>query len=233
MKKFIKTNFVFILICLFFALFNIIFFVASDLQNMNLGGWLGYTFVDLSFIAVAVLSMVFKLKSLNLITALLPMSIASGVYLIASVFANSILILVNSTKAVIPIILNSIILAVFAAVLIVVYKLIPHTEDNSAKIQTRMANLRELSVKTNALTFLTKDDDILTAIRKLKETLNYSSSAGNRSSAPYEEKFVAQLETVEMLLVEHSDKESVLAALETANNLWKVRNQMLMVGNAG
>ncbi len=230
MKKFINSNIPFLIICLLFGLFNLIFFVSVDLAALNAGCWLGYVFITLAFILIAACSLGFRLKSKSTMTTIWPLMYVCVGYFGVSLITNIIIMAVNSENVVVPIVLNAVILILSAIVFLLAYKSFSRVADNTQARETRVLALRELSVKVNALTFVTQDDEIKAAVKKLKEDLDYSSSAGTASSASYEQAFVSQIDKINMMIISKAEKEQVLAELETAANLWKARNQMLMAG---
>ncbi len=231
MKNFIKTKVPFIILCLVFALFNLLFFVLADLPLLNVGAWLGFGFICLAFILVGIFSLGFKLKSKSTMTTIWPMFYVCAGYLAVSLIANIIFMAVNPLNATACAVVNAIILVIAVALFLIAYKSFSRVSDNTEKRETRVVALREMSVKVNALNFLAQDDDVKKVIKKLKEDLDYSTSAGNAASASYEEKFADQIETINTLLIAKADKEAVLEALDVAANLLKVRNQMIMARN--
>ena len=70
MKNFIKSKTPFIIILLGFVLFNMLYFVTTNLPNANASKWIGYAFITLSFIVMGSISLFLTLKSKNTMTTI-------------------------------------------------------------------------------------------------------------------------------------------------------------------
>ena len=229
MKNFIKTKTPFIIVSIVFALFLMLFFVTTNLKEANAGKWAVFAFITISFIIMGAVSLLLNLKSKNTMTTIWPLMYATVGYFALSFIVNSIFMIVNGEGCVAAIVINIIILALFAIVYLISYKSFSRVADNTERREARMAELRELSIKVNALTFLAKDEEVKAAIKKLKEDIDYSSSAGTAATASYEKQLEDYVVTIQTLLAANGDPQSVLNAVETMANILKVRNQMLMV----
>ncbi len=233
MKNFIKTKVPFIIVCLAFILFVGLFFVISGdkLDTFNTSLWLGFAFICLAFILIGVFTFTFKLKSKSTMTTIWPMFYVLGGYLLITLIANIIFMAINSPErgaTIASSVINAIIIIVAIALFLLAYKSFSRVSDNTEKREKRVAALREMYVRVNGLSSLTTDSDIRTIIGKLAERVRYSTSAGTPASAPYEEQFAAQIETINTLLLTKADKQEVLEALKIAVNLLTTRNQMLL-----
>ena len=229
MKNFIKTKTPFIIVCLGFVLFNMLYFVTTNLPNANASKWIGYAFITISFIVMGAIALLLNLKSKNTMTTIWPLMYATVGYFAVSFLVNSILMIVNGDGKKGPLVLNFIIIILYAVVFLISFKSFSRVADNTAVREARVAQLRELSVKVNALTFLAKDEEVKKAILKLKEDIDYSSSAGTAATASYEKQLEDYVITIQTLLAANGDPAAVLEAVSTMANILKVRNQMLMV----
>ncbi len=230
MKNFLKSKVTLIVIGLLFILFNVLFFVLVDYNKAKTALYLAYGFIDLAFVLVGLFAGFMKFKSNSTITAIIPTAYITLCYFVVALVMNIIIMAINPQKVTATILLNVVVL-IFALIAFVLgIKMFTRVSDNTAAREARVVNWREISVKVNALTYLTKDEDVIAAIRKIKEDVDYSTSAGNDASKSYEESFVDQIETVSTLLTAKADKEAVLDALDTAANLLKTRNQMVVAG---
>lgn len=228
MKNFIKSKTPFLIVCLGFVLFNMLYFVTTNLPNANASKWIGYAFITLSFIVMGAIALLLNLKSKNAMTTIWPLMYATVGYFAVSFFVNSILMIVNGDGKKGPLVLNFIILILYAVVFLVSFKSFSRVADNTAVREERVAKLRELSVKVNALTFLTKDEEIKKAILKVKEDIDYSSSAGTAATATYEQQLEDCVVTIQTLLGANCDTAAVLEAVTSMANILKIRNQILM-----
>lgn len=229
MNAFIKKKTPFLIVCLLFILFNLLFFVLVPYDTAKVSIWLSYAFLVVAFLIVGCITLFLKLENKRNMTTLIPLFYATVFYFALTLVANVILMLVNSENATPDVVINAVILILFAITFLLAYKSFGRVADNSARQTARVQALRELSVKVNSLTFFTKDADVVNAIRKLKADVDDSSSAGTEASRTYEEQFAEQIETIRVLLTSGAEKDAVLAAVEAAGNLLKVRNQMLMI----
>ncbi len=229
--KFIKSKVPFLITVALFALFNIIFltvvFTAIEASEQVASFWISYAFIDVAFILVALFSFFFRLKSKNTMTTVVPFLVSIGGYLLLTLIVNAIMM---AFKAAVywPIIVNAILIIICAVVVLICYKSFSRVADNTEKMQKRVTELRATAVKANSLTFLAKDDEVKAALRKFKQNIDYSSPAGTPATAEYEAQLDEAIQTIQSLLEANAEKESVLEAIQAAENTLKMRNQMLM-----
>ena len=229
MKNFLKTKTPFVIVCLVFALFVGLFFVFTDLDKANAGKWVGFSFTVLAFVIAGSFAFFFQLKSKNTMTAMWAPIYATAGYFAVTFLVNFIVMLVNSKSWKGAVVLNIIILVLYAIVFLVSYKSFSRVADNTAVREARMASLRELSIKVNALTFLAKDESVKRAIKTLKEDIDYSSSAGTSATASYEQQLEDYVVTIQSVLTSPAyTEEAALEAIANMANILKVRNQLLM-----
>ena len=229
MSKFFKTKTPLILVMILFALFNVIFWVCVNPKEANATVWVGYAFLTLAIIILGAMTFLFKLKSDTTLTTLAAVVYLAVAYFGVAFLLNLILMLVNGEKATAGIVLNVILLLIFAAAFVILYKSFSRVQDNTAAREKRMRELRLTSVKVSGLTYLTTDPEIIAAIRKFKDDIDNSSSRGNESTQVVEEQLDQQIDVIRTLLTNGADNEAVLRALRGAEGLLKQRNQLLII----
>ena len=229
MSKFFKTKTPLILVMILFALFNVIFWVCVNPKEAHATVWVGYAFLMLAIIILGAMTFLFKLKSDTTLTTLAAVLYLAVAYFGVAFLLNLILMFFNSEKATAGIVLNVILLLIFAAAFVILYKSFSRVQDNTAAREKRMRELRLTSVKVSGLTYLTTDPEIIAAIRKFKDDIDNSSSRGNESTQVVEEQLDQQIDVIRTLLTNGADNEAVLRALRGAEGLLKQRNQLLII----
>ena len=229
MSKFFKTKTPLILVALLLVLFNVIFWVSVKPAEANATVWVGYAFLTLAIIILGAMTFIFKLKSDTTMTTLVAVLYLAIGYFAVAFILNLILMLVNGEKATAGIILNVIVLILFIAVFVILYRSFSRVQDNTAAREKRMRELRMTSVKVSGLTYLTTDQEIIAAIRKFKDDIDNSSSRGNENTQAIEEQLDQQIDIIRTLLTNGADNEAVLRALRGAEGLLKQRNQLLII----
>ena len=229
MSKFFKTKTPLILVALLLVLFNVIFWVSVKPAEANATVWVGYAFLTLAIIILGAMTFIFKLKSDTTMTTLVAVLYLAIGYFAVAFILNLILMLVNGEKATAGIILNVIVLILFAAIFVILYRSFSRVQDNTAAREKRMRELRMTGVKVSGLTYLTTDQEIIAAIRKFKDDIDNSSSRGNENTQAIEEQLDQQIDIIRTLLTNGADNEAVLRALRGAEGLLKQRNQLLII----
>lgn len=229
MSKFFKTKTPLILVALLLILFNVIFWVSVKPAEANATVWVGYAFLTLAIIILGAMTFIFKLKSDTTMTTLVAVLYLAMGYFAVAFILNLILMLVNGEKATAGIILNVIVLILFIAVFVILYRSFSRVQDNTAAREKRMRELRMTGVKVSGLTYLTTDQEIIAAIRKFKDDIDNSSSRGNENTQAIEEQLDQQIDIIRTLLTNGADNEAVLRALRGAEGLLKQRNQLLII----
>lgn len=229
MSKFFKTKTPLILVALLLVLFNVIFWVSVKPAEANATVWVGYAFLTLAIIILGAMTFIFKLKSDTTMTTLVAVLYLAMGYFAVAFILNLILMLVNGEKATAGIILNVIVLILFIAIFVILYRSFSRVQDNTAAREKRMRELRMTGVKVSGLTYLTTDQEIIAAIRKFKDDIDNSSSRGNENTQAIEEQLDQQIDIIRTLLTNGADNEAVLRALRGAEGLLKQRNQLLII----
>ncbi len=229
MSKFFKTKTPLILVALLLVLFNVIFWVSVKSAEANATVWVGYAFLTLAIIILGAMTFIFKLKSDSTMTTLVAVLYLAMGYFAVAFILNLILMIANSEKVTTGIILNVIVLILFLAVFVILYRSFSRVQDNTVAREKRMRELRMTGVKVSGLTYLTTDQEIIAAIRKFKDDIDNSSSRGNENTQAIEEQLDQQIDIIRTLLTNGADNEAVLRALRGAEGLLKQRNQLLII----
>ena len=230
MANFLKTKTPLIIDIIVFAVYQILFWVIAgpNVKNCNPVVWVGYGFLFIPFIVFGLLTLL-KLSSQNAMTSIVPLFLATVIYFIISLIVNLIFMCVNSKDGVTAaIILNIIFILIYAIMMVVAYKIFSRVNDNTKVRETRMRELREVAIKVNALTFLTKEEEIIMAIKALKKNIDNSSSAGNEKTQDSEKEFEEQIDAIKTMIVSGYAKDDILNAINAAEGLLKARNAILL-----
>lgn len=227
MDKILKSKTTLLIVGILFAVFNAIFFIITKAEG-EASRWIAFSSINLAFVIVGAMTFIFSLKSKSTLTTLVgALYLAVGYFAVAFI-VNLIIIFINAKTFIFTIIINILIVAAFLILFLITYKSFSRVQDNSVRRETRMRELRQTSIQVNTLTYLTNDMEIKNAIKKFKENLDYSSSAGSEATAKTEQQIDEQIETIRTLLSSNADKQAILSAIQMAENLLKTRNQILM-----
>lgn len=232
MKKLFSSKLAFIISLIVFVVFNALFFIIAGstgaLKHMKAGMWVSFAFLEVTFIIICCMTLFLKAKSGSSVTALIPVYSIFGGYVVISFVANLIMLFATGKLWQIPLIINILIHAAFFILFFIKVRYLSSvnakTEHKNAKVQ----ELRQTTIKVNSLIYLAKDEEVKKAIRKLKETLDYSSPMSTPECAEYEQQLAEMIDTLKTLLSTDSDSETILSAVAEAENVLRIRNQMLM-----
>lgn len=232
MLKFLKSKTLFIVIALLFVLFNVLFFSIANLKTAKLSMWLGYGFITFSFVVMALIALFFKMKSANSLTAVGPIYTFTLVYFLVTVVANAVMMGFNFNNYIAPVVTNVVLVILYAIVLLIAFKSFSRVDDNQKMMKERAQKKMFSFVQVQSLSGLTDDADIVRAIKKLKETVDFSSPASTPATEPFEMEFNNKISLIQMHLSGEYDKQEILKELEEANRILKQRNQTLMMSQS-
>ena len=232
MKKFITTKTTLIIVGLVTLLFNIIFWaiVGTSLgegHKMGATLWISYAFVMVAFLAAASVTFV-RPKTKNASIALIPFFYATVAYMGVALVINAIFMFINtSNKAgwIIDLVINSIIIVIFAIVLVLAYKHFSRVDDLLEKKHERVERHFDLSGKVSSLIALAEQADVKAALVDFRRSLNFSSSASNEKTAEADQKLADELDNLEILIKSNASVEEQLRAVKFAKVALDERNR--------
>ena len=232
MKKFINTKTTLILVGLLAVLFNLIFWVIvgvnmGDGVKMRATLWISYAMIMVAFIAAAGVTFI-RPKNQSADLALVPFIVATAGFLGLSLLLNVIFIAVNSSNKgayITDIVLNCVLIIVFAAILVVAYKHFSRVEQIFEKKQERVENYIDWNGKVSSLISLAEDDEVKAALIDLRRTLNYSSSASNEKTEKEDNNLVQELDNIGFAIKSGASKEEQLKAVKFAKVALEERNR--------
>ncbi|MGN0804695.1 MAG: hypothetical protein ACI4MS_04860 [Candidatus Coproplasma sp.] len=232
MKKFTNNKLMFLIVLIVFALFNALFFIIAGsthaLAGNKTGMWISFGFLELSFVLTGGIALFIQVKNKNNAVMLEPIFFVQVGYLALSVLANAIMMAASKYAWQAPVIVNIIFLAIYAVLLLLSYKAFSRVRENTEHQKAKVQELRQTTIKVNSLIYLAKDEEVKKAIKKLKEDLDYSSPMSTPDCAEYEQQLAEMIDTLKTLLSTDSDSETILSAVAEAENVLRIRNQMLM-----
>ena len=229
MKKLITTRVPLLIVIIACAIFNVVFWpiTATHLDAVKAGQWVGYAFIMVAFAITAALTFI-PLRSKNNFTSTLPVFFSVvGYFAIAFIF-NLIVVFIPNKEIVYVFVVNGVLLLIFLALLIVSYKSFSRTEDNTARREARMKQFRLYAVEVGSAKDAAQDEEVKGLLKKLQEDIGFSSPASNANTVEKEVEFAEKIQQINELVNKGADKEEILKAINDANRILKVRNQILM-----
>lgn len=230
MKKILTSRVPLLLVIICFAILNCVFWpiAAPSLSASKATLWIGYGFLTGTFVIVALMTFI-KVYNKNTVTSLAPIFLVTTGYLTLSAIINIIAMALNSENYIWALVTNFILLLLFVAAFLVANKHFARVNENTARRETRVRDWRMTAVDVSGLIAFSSDDEVTAALKKLKEDIEYSSSASSEKTKNVEEELDEQIITIKSMLKNNMDKETVLKAIHVAESILKNRNQILMV----
>lgn len=227
MKNFIKKNTFFLVWLIFMAIFNVIALAVPDLSECSTLFWWGFAFINIAFVAVAVVSFALKMDNTKIFNNVFFAYALSIGYFAITLIYNVILMFVNEGNAIWAIVPNVVIVLVYVALMIVSNRAVTHMSEDAKVVQEKVGNLRVNVVKISTLLYKVTDADVKKALTNLKETLDYSDPMGVAATADIEAEFEGSLDVLKELISSGTEKEGVLNAINDSLALLKARNDLL------
>lgn len=229
MKKLITTKAPLLIVLIACAIFNVVFWpiTATHIDAVKAGQWVGYAFVMVAFAITAALTFI-PLKSKNNFTATLPVFFSVVAYFAIAFLFNLIVVFIPSKEVVYVFVVNGVLLLLFLVLLIMSYKSFSRTEDNTARREARVKQFRTYAIEVGAAKDAAQDEEVKGLLKKLQEDIKFSSPASNANTVEKEVEFAEKIQQINELVNNGANKEEVLKAINDANRILKVRNQILM-----
>lgn len=229
MKKLITTKVPLLIVIIACAIFNVIFWpiTATHIDAVKAGQWVGYAFIMVAFAITAALTFI-PLRSKTNFTATFPMFFTVVGYFAIALIFNLIVVFIPSKEIVYVFVVNGVLLLIFLALLLISYKSFSRTEDNTARRDARMKQFRLYAVEVGSAKDAAQDEEVKSLLKKLQEDIKFSSPASNANTVEKEVEFEEKIQQINELVNKGADKEEILKAINDANRILKVRNQILM-----
>lgn len=229
MKKLINGRLPLLIVIIAFAIFNVIFWpiTATHIDEVKAGQWVGYIFISVAFVITGALTFI-RLRSQNNIVSGLPMFFSVCGYFGVAFLINLIAVFIPSKEVVWIIVLNSVLILLFVAALLIAYKMLSRAEDNTARREARVKQFRLYAAEIGAVKDAAQDDEIKSKLAALQDNVNYSSPATNASSVEKEVEFSEKIQQINNMVNSGAEKEEILKAINDAERILKTRNQILM-----
>lgn len=232
MKKFITGKTPLIVVGLLALLFNVIFWaiVGSELGAGKVMGttlWISYAMVMVAFVVAGAVTFIKPgVKSATL--ALAPMIYSTYLYVLVSLILNAIFMFVNTSKKgayIADIVLNAILLILYAIVMVVAYKHFSRVNTIFEKKEERVVRHFNWSSKISSLIALAEHDEVKTALVEFRRIMNYSSSGSNEKTADADAKLEEELDNLEVLIKSGASVEEQMRAVKFARVALDERNR--------
>lgn len=231
MKKLITSKVPFILLMLGIVVLNVVFWpvlLANGIEHSKTTLWIGYGFLMGAFAICCSLTFI---KPANKVISIstLPIFLVSFSYLIINIVFNVTLMFINYDTYLWGLIVNIVVLVLYAAILLMCYKHYSRVSDNVKRREARVKDWRLIGAKINNIISISIDQEITKELRNLYDDVKYSSSASNENTQELEEKLESQIAIIESLIESKSDNITILNAIKKARNILKSRNQILII----
>lgn len=229
MKKFLTTKTPTIIVALLCFLFNLIFLITINYSGAKASLWIGYAFVNVSFIIMICLTLFVKLKSTTVQYDVIPIFSFTFVYFVVSLIANIIIIAVNSENVKAVIIVNAIILVFYAILLIIAFRSFSRVAEVTEKRKEQVSYFGDIRTKVAALVSYAQDEEVSSALQKLETSLKYSSTASTPKTVEYDARLKSFVDQLEAMIMAEDDKEEILKIIKQASVTLDIRNRQLML----
>ncbi|MCQ2800493.1 MAG: hypothetical protein MJ216_00865 [Bacilli bacterium] len=229
MKKLINGRLPLLIVIIAFAIFNVIFWpiTATHIDEVKAGQWVGYIFISVAFVITGAITFI-PLKSKNNFVSTLPMFFSVCGYFAIAFIINLIAVFIPSKEVVWIIVLNSVLILLFAAALLISYRTLSRTEDNTARREARVKQFRLYAAEINSIKDAAQDEEVKRKLASLQDNVNYSSPATNASTIEKEVEFSEKIQQINDMVNSGVEKEEILKAINDAERILKTRNQILM-----
>ena len=232
MKKFITGKTPLIVVGLIALLFNVIFWaiVGSELgagKSMGITLWISYAMVMVAFVVAGAITFI-KPGTKSATLALAPMIYSTYLYVLVSLILNAIFMFVNTSKKgayIADIVLNAILLILYAIVMVVAYKHFSRVNTIFEKKEERVVRHFNWSSKISSLIALAEHDEVKTALVEFRRIMNYSSSGSNEKTADADAKLEEELDNLEVLIKSGASVEEQMRAVKFARVALDERNR--------
>lgn len=232
MKKFITGKTPLIVVGLLALLFNVIFWaiVGSELgagKAMGTTLWISYAMVMVAFVVAGAITFI-KPGTKSATLALAPMIYSTYLYVLVSLILNAIFMFVNTSKKgayIADIVLNAILLILYAIVMVVAYKHFSRVNTIFEKKEERVVRHFNWSSKISSLIALAEHDEVKTALVEFRRIMNYSSSGSNEKTADADAKLEEELDNLEVLIKSGASVEEQMRAVKFARVALDERNR--------
>lgn len=229
MKKFITGKVPLIVVILAFAIFNVIFWpiTAQHIKEVQASQWVGYGFLCGAFVITGALTFI-PLKSKNNFVATLPVFFTVVAYFGIAFIVNLIFLFIKTNNITPAMVINGVLLLLFLIFLVISYKSFNRTEVNTERREARVKQFRTYAIEVSSIKDVAADDEVKAALAKLQDNINYSSTASNANTVEKEVEFAEKIQRIDGLVNGGAEKEEILKAINDAERILKVRNQILM-----
>lgn len=232
MKKFLNTKTTLILVGLLAILFNLIFWVIvgvsmGDGKKMYATLWISYAMIMVALVVAGAVTFI-KPKTKSAELALAPFIFATVGYLGIAFLLNLIFMLVNTSNRgayITDIVLNCILIIVFAAILVIAWRHFSRVDQIFEKKEERVQRYFDWNGKVSSLITLAEDDEVKAALIEFRRIVGFSSSASNEKTANEDAKLEQELNNLEFLIKSEASKEEQLKAVKFARVALDERNR--------
>ena len=198
-----KNRFFWILLDLvFLVVFNVIFFISGGAKS-EISGWVGYIFIHISYLMLLITPFLIK-KSKNSAVLGFPFHLISSVYFAISFIIDIIFILINSSNHMPCLIVNIIILWIYAILLIsnmiANEKTVKSIEDH----EIELIYVKNCSLQLKGIMDNVADKQLYKKIENLYDLIHSSPVKSNNEAKAYEQIVSEQINNLSMNIAKNN-----------------------------
>ncbi len=213
-----------ILDLVFLLVFNIIFFLVSG-SNQVASVWIAYGFIHFSYLMLLVTPFLIRKGSSAAVLGF-PLYIISAIYFFTEFVVGIVVIFIASETYKVSLILQIIIAAIYAVMLISNMIANEHTADSIERHEEELLYVKESSTKLNGIAEKISDRIVRKQVEKLYDLVHSSQVKSHNSVSGMEYDIIEKIEQLD-LLVQQGDKDEISSMTATIYSLAEERNRRL------
>lgn len=223
-----------IIVGIIFILWNIIVFVATDMERAKVNFWWGYSFVALAFVITALVVIFTTIPKQTVYAVIFPFYTGTIVYFAVTLIYNIFMIAFPDGEDVkVPVIPNIFIIAFYIIYMIIVFIGARHMTRASQKINQSATDLRLLTANVKSLEAEITSEAAKTEVLNLASDIRYSDPMGNAHSAPIEEELDRAIQILKEKVYEDAGEEEIVKAAKKCRAILRNRNAVLKASKIG
>ncbi len=229
MKDFLKKFQLVIPVAILGVIWTVLVLVLADYEKAEGYFWCGFAFGLLAFIIVGAFMYLIPKKNNNTVRESGYLAyIYTIAYGVIAVILNTVFVIISSVETVVlPLVLNFILLAVYAGIMWFTLNHMSRVSTLGKTITDKVVSVQMIAVQIGSCVDLAEDEDIRAELKKLKEFVDYSDQVGISATKETEERFRNKIFEIQTMIEEKEEKEAILKEIKSASHLWKTRNSMI------
>lgn len=180
---------------IFLIVFNVVFFVIAGVDH-GASVWISYVFIHIAYIVMWLAPLLIR-KSDHTATLASPIYMISSVYFIIVFIASLIIMLIHPDKAKATVVIQIVLLGIYAAVLITYLIANEYTANNLEKSKANSEYVKESASKLQGIAHSIDDNQLKKQIEKLYDIVNSSPTKSKIEVRDYEVSVMDSIESLE------------------------------------